>query len=140
VIVRERADEDLPTCVEALEAVHVLDVYPTYWPHDPAGWLSPAGCAAAWVGLDDDGTVLGHVCVVGDVDDPVVAALVGIPVERLVSVSRLFVSPTARGRGLGLGTALLAEAQRWSEERELQLMLDVVDDGGPAVGLYERSG
>nr|WP_240894874.1 GNAT family N-acetyltransferase [Kineococcus siccus] len=130
----------MPTCVDALQAVHVADGYPTCWPHDPAGWLSPAGLAAAWVGLDDDETVLGHVCVVGDVDDPVVAALAGVPVERLVSVSRLFVSPAARGRGLGLGAALLARVQRWSEQRGLQPMLDVVDDGAPAVDLYERLG
>jgi len=140
VIVRERAVDDLPDCVEALQAVHVTDGYPTYWPQDPGGWLSPAGLAATWVGLDGDGTVLGHVCAVGEVDDLVVAALVGAPVERLVSVSRLFVSPAARGRGLGLGAALLAEVQRWSQQRGLQLMLDVVDDGAPAVRLYERLG
>jgi GNAT superfamily N-acetyltransferase len=140
VIVRERAPEDVPACASALRAVHDADRYPTNWPQDAAGWLTPAGFATAWVALDDDGTVLGHVCVVQDVDDPVAAAVAGVAMPHLASVSRLFVAPAARGRGLGLGATLLAEVQAWSRRHGLQLMLDVVDDGAPAVQLYERLG
>lgn len=68
------------------------------------------------------------------------AAVAGVPLQRLAGVSRLFVAPALRGRGLRLGTALLAEVGAWSRQRGLQLMLDVVDDGAPAVGLYERLG
>jgi hypothetical protein len=39
-----------------------------------------------------------------------------------------------------LGATLLAALSSWSTERGFQLMLDVVDDGGPAVALYERLG
>jgi GNAT superfamily N-acetyltransferase len=79
-----------------------------WWPADPAEWLSPSGSATAWVAEDPAaGSIVGHVCVVRGVDDPVVASLAGVASDRLASVSRLFVSPAARGRGLA--QALLAE-------------------------------
>jgi GNAT superfamily N-acetyltransferase len=141
VNVRSRTDEDLAGCVRALGAVQMADGYPTCWPVDPAGWLSPSGFAAAWVARDDVmGSILGHVCVVRGVDDPMVALLTDVSTDRLASVSRLFVSPTARGRGLGLGTSLLAAVSSWTAAHDLLLMLDVVDDGAPAIKLYERLG
>jgi GNAT superfamily N-acetyltransferase len=86
------------------------------------------------------GSILGHVCVVRGVDDPMVALLTGVSTDRLASVSRLFVSPVARGRGLGLGTSLLAAVSSWTSAHDFRLMLDVVDDGAPAIRLYERIG
>jgi len=53
------------------------------------------------------GSILGHVCVVRGVADPI-ALPTGVSTGRLASVSRLFVSPAARGRGVGLGASLLA--------------------------------
>ncbi|PPK92217.1 ribosomal protein S18 acetylase RimI-like enzyme [Kineococcus xinjiangensis] len=140
MIIRRRREADLAGCVEALRAVHEADGYPTWWPQDPAVWLSPPGCAAAWVAQDPTGAVLGHVSVVRGVDDPVVAALCGVSTGDLAAVSRLFVAPAARGRGLRLGSALLHAVQQWTSAQGLQLMLDVVDDGAPAVQLYERLG
>ncbi|WP_229682002.1 GNAT family N-acetyltransferase [Modestobacter marinus] len=120
--------------------MHESDGYPTRWPADPTAWLSPPDCSAAFVACEDDGTVSGHVCVVTGVDDALVAALAGVSSDRLAGVSRLFTSPAVRGRGLALGARLLSAAQDWAQRRELQLMLDVVDDGAPAVFLYERLG
>lgn len=134
---RERAAEDLPACVRTLEAVHTSNAYPVRWPADPAGWLSPAGSTAAWI-AELDGAVVGHMCVVRGVEDPLVTALTGAGPDRLSAVSRLFVAPDARGRGIG--AALLAAGSAYASARGLRLMLDVVDDGGPAVALYERSG
>jgi GNAT superfamily N-acetyltransferase len=68
------------------------------------------------------------------------ALLTGVSTDRLASVSRLFVSPAARGRGLGLGTSLLAAVSSWTSAHGLRLMLDVVDNGAPAIRLYERIG
>lgn len=139
-MLRERTATDLPGCVEALREVHQQDRYPTWWPDDPLGWLTPPGTTAAWVALDDDGSVLGHLCVVNPVDDPVVAELLDVPTQELAAVSRLFVSPRARGRGLSLGSKLLTASRNWADATGRRLMLDVVDDGAPPVDLYERSG
>lgn len=125
--VRERTPGDLPACVAVLREVHEADGYPTVWPDDPVGWLHPG--EPAWVAEDPAG-VLGHVAVVR------IAAVLG----DAPAVSRLFVSPRARGRGLGTGAALLARAQGWAVRRGLPLVLDVVEDGGPAAELYERLG
>ena len=137
VLARPRRDDDLPGCVRALAAVHASDGYPMLWPVDPAAWLSPAGLAAAWV-VEDQGVVAGHVGMVGGVDDPAVTAFTGAPVSRVASVTRLFVPPV--GRGHRLGALLLGIVQRSAVERGLELMLEVVDDGGPAVALYDRLG
>jgi GNAT superfamily N-acetyltransferase len=137
VIVRACTDEDLPGCVRALRAVHERDGYPAWWPDDPAAWLCPSGYGAGWVAHDEAGEILGHVCVVLNPEALSVALDDG---GRLVGVSRLFVAPAARGRGLRLGERLLAAAQDWAFGHGSQLVLEVVDDGGPAVALYERLG
>ncbi len=138
MIVRRRTDQDLPNCVRALEAVHAADGYPSRWPEQPAGWLCPSGCAAAWVAEQEPDTILGHICVVLGVDDPVVTAAIGATPRQLARVSRLFVAPAARGRGLG--PTLLTTLSSWTSERGLRLMLDVVEDARTAVALYERLG
>ena len=69
-----------------------------------------------------------------------VASLAGVGTDRLAGVSRLFVSPAARGLGLGLGASLLAAVSSWVSAHDLRLMLDVVDDGAPAIRLYQRMG
>ena len=76
VDVRPHTDQDLVGCDRALEAVHSADGYPNSWLVDPAEWLSPSGCAAAWVAHDVVvGSILGHVCIVRGVDDLTVASL-----------------------------------------------------------------
>jgi GNAT superfamily N-acetyltransferase len=136
-VVRERAPHDLPACVAALRDVHLADGYPTWWPADPSGWLSPRGCSAAWV-AESSGVVVGHVSVVRGVVDPAVTTATGARPDQLASVSRLFVAPEARGQGLG--AALLDASLSFAAASSLQLMLDVVEDGGAAVALYERLG
>ena len=142
VVVRPRRRADLAACVAALRTVHLSARYPAWWPDDAEGWLVPEGYAAGWVAVEQGAPeILGHVCVVTGIEDAVVSAATGAPAERLVSISRLFVTPAARGRGLALGTRLLAVASAWSTQRGLQLMLDVVEeDGNPARALYERLG
>jgi GNAT superfamily N-acetyltransferase len=107
------------------------------WPDDPVRWISPAGAMASWV-AEIAGTIVGHSCIVAGVEEPEVALRVDIPSERLATVSRLFVAPAGRGRGLG--AALLAASAACASAEDRQLILEVVDDGGPAVALYERLG
>jgi GNAT superfamily N-acetyltransferase len=86
--------------------------------------MTPPDLEAAWV-LERDGEILGHVCVVRKTG-------------HRAEVSRLFVARAARRQGSG--SALLAAATSWATTHGLRLELDVVDDGGPAVELYERLG
>jgi GNAT superfamily N-acetyltransferase len=135
--VRLRLPEDLPDCGRVLAAVHAADGYPSRWPAGTAAWLTPPGLAAAWV-VQHASMVAGHVGMVQGVDDPVVSAVTGAPLARLASVTRLFVDPIARGRKLG--AALLETVHAYAATQGLQLMLDVVDDDGPAIALYDRLG
>jgi GNAT superfamily N-acetyltransferase len=135
--VRPRLPEDLPACGRVLAAVRAVDGYPSRWPRDTAAWLTPPGLTTAWV-AQHAGTIAGHVGMVQGVEDPVVPAITGAPPARLASVTRLFVDPIARGRKLG--AALLETVHAHATAEGLQLMLDVVDDGGPAIALYDLLG
>ncbi|MER6943659.1 GNAT family N-acetyltransferase [Nonomuraea sp. NPDC000554] len=115
-VIRPRTGADLDACVRALAEVQAADRYPVDWPDDPHGWLSPDDLTGAWVAIDD-GVVLGHVGLAG------------------TAVTRLFVTPAARGSGLAaalLDTVLAAAGT--------PLTLEVSDEGGAAIAFYERQG
>ncbi|MEW1657419.1 GNAT family N-acetyltransferase [Streptomyces sp. NPDC093707] len=118
-VIRGRVDGDLGACAAVLAEVHAHSGYPHHWPEEPARWLTPDGLSAAWV-AEADGAVLGH------------AALCGR------EVSRLYVSPRARGRGLG--ARLLAAVETEAAVRGLRLVLEVKTSDASAVALYERRG
>ncbi|MCZ2816753.1 GNAT family N-acetyltransferase [Modestobacter sp. VKM Ac-2984] len=136
MLVRRRVGHDLPGSVRALREVHEADGYPARWPADPAAWLTPSGTVDCWV-AEVTGVVVGHACLVGGVVDGVVSRLTGAPADGLGAVSRLYVAPQGRGRGLGAG--LLGAVTTGATERGLQVVLDVVEGSG-AVRLYERLG
>ncbi|PWT78017.1 MAG: GNAT family N-acetyltransferase [Chloroflexi bacterium] len=128
-------------CVEVLVEVHAADDYPLLWPTDPSGWLSPANLLVAWVAEEKDGRLIGHVELCAAVGDPaasVWSAASGHPSERLVVVAKLFISPRARGRGLG--ASLLATACTEARRLELLPALEVLDHNRSAIALYERTG
>ncbi len=140
VIIRARRHDELDRCVALLAAVHAADGYPARWPADPHLWLAPQNLLGAWVAEDADG-LAGHVVLwpaVGDPAAPVWSAASGLPADRLAAVSRLFVAPRARGRGLG--AALLAVARAAADAHRLHPVLDVVDHDRRALALYERAG
>ncbi|MEV0827167.1 GNAT family N-acetyltransferase [Nonomuraea rubra] len=115
--IRTRTQDDLAACVEALAEVQAADRYPVRWPDDPGAWLTPGGMTTAWVAIEA-GAVLGHVALTRDLE-----------------VSRLFVTPAARGHGVA---ARLLEAARASTP--LPLKLEVSSEGRAAIRFYERSG
>ncbi|MFC8797627.1 GNAT family N-acetyltransferase [Promicromonospora sp. NPDC057138] len=138
--IAQRNPAHLDRVVGALRQVHEKSGYPMVWPDDPTAWLTPAGTLDAWVALSD-GEVVGHVMLVEGDKVEYAAELVeatGVPVTGLAGVSRLFVTPAARRRGVA--AALLERLEDTSTRRGRRLVLDVVDDGGPAVRLYERLG
>ncbi len=140
-LVRPRASADLDACVSALAEVHRADAYPLRWPADPADWLTPPDLLHAWV-ADRGGAVVGHI-LLRTYDDaemaPGIVEAAGLPVERLASVSRLFVVP--RARRFGIAGALLRQADQAAAAEGRRLALDVVDDGrGGAIAFYEAAG
>lgn len=132
MLVRPRSAGDLPGCVSVLAQVRAAIGYPAVWPEDPAGWLTPAG-ASAWV-ADVGDAVAGHVCLVPGVVNPAV----GLGDRPLAAVSRLYVAPARQGQGLA--AALLAAVVSHGSQAGWQVRLDVVEDGGRAIGLYEHLG
>ncbi|MFI7230943.1 GNAT family N-acetyltransferase [Nonomuraea angiospora] len=115
--IRDRTPDDLDACTKALAEVQAGDRYPVDWPRDPARWLTPDGMVRAWIAVEGE-AVLGHVALTRDME-----------------VTRLFVTPAARGRGLAarlLGTVRAAV--------ETPLKLEVSSEGTAAIAFYERSG
>ncbi len=140
LVIAQRHPAHLDRVAEALRLVHESDRYPMVWPDDPTAWLTPAGTLDAWVALSD-GEVVGHVMLVAGANlehAPQLAAAAGVSMTGLAGVSRLFVSPKARGTSVA--AALLERVEDTPSRRGRRLALDVLDDGGPAVRLYERLG
>ncbi|WP_344490452.1 GNAT family N-acetyltransferase [Nonomuraea monospora] len=121
--IRTRTAADLAACVEALAEVQAADRYPVHWPDDPGAWLTPDGMTSAWLAVEaveagEAGVVLGHVALTRDLE-----------------VSRLFVTPAARGRGVA--ERLLSTVRAATP---LPLKLEVSSEGLAAIRFYERSG
>jgi GNAT superfamily N-acetyltransferase len=138
--IRVRRRDDVANCVEVLAAVHAADGYPLLWPADPAAWLTPTNLLRAWV-AEDDGRLMGHVALcsaVGDAAAPLWSAASGLPPQRLGVVAKLFVAPSARGRGGG--ATLLAHACAEAGRRGLRPALEVLAHDKRAIALYERAG
>ncbi|MGW1671506.1 GNAT family N-acetyltransferase [Streptomyces sp. NPDC002324] len=139
--VRYRADRDLGDCTEVLAEVHDRDGYPVDWPERSGAWLTPPSLVAAWV-AELDGRIAGHVGLArsgaGDAAPGLWSGVTGMGVDRTAVVGRLFVAPSARGRGLG--ASLLARAGAEARRRGLQPVLDVVASDTAAAALYERLG
>jgi GNAT superfamily N-acetyltransferase len=137
MLLRTREPGDLDRCVAMLRRVHEISGYPSGWPQDPGRWLTPARQVAAWV-AEDNGMLAGHVALVRGVRTPCLLRATGRDADGLGGVSRLFVDPAARRKGLA--GALLDAAAGHARACGLQPVLDVVADSGAAITLYERSG
>ncbi|MER6118446.1 GNAT family N-acetyltransferase [Streptomyces sp. NPDC001743] len=133
--IRQRGDDDLKACAEALATVHEADRYPARWPADPGGWLTPDSMLGAWVAVEGP-DVLGHVALTRT--DEALAVDAGLPARELASVARLFVTASARRRGVA--GALLAAVTKAAASRGLRAVLEVEDGGRAAMALYERAG
>jgi GNAT superfamily N-acetyltransferase len=126
--------------VSVLAAVHAADGYPLLWPKDPPAWLTPVNLLNAWVAEDGAG-VMGHVALcsaVGDAAAPLWSAASSLPPERLGVVAKLFVAPSARGRGVG--ATLLAHVCAEARIQRLGPVLEVLAHDQSAIALYERTG
>ncbi|MFE9443551.1 GNAT family N-acetyltransferase [Streptomyces sp. NPDC006602] len=140
-VVRPRDASDIDECVRVLAQVHDGDGYPVNWPERPGEWLTEPVQFASWV-AELDGRIVGHIALsgsgAGDVAPAQWSSLEGKPIESTAVVSRLFVSPAARGHGIG--ALLVAEVGREAQKRDLHPVLDVVATDTAAAALYERMG
>jgi GNAT superfamily N-acetyltransferase len=140
-MIRERRAEDLRRCVALLREVHAADRYPVIWPADPARWLTGRYPLCAWVAEEPEDRLIGHLSLHGT--DAVRARrqwreAAPVPLERIAVVSRFFVAPAARRRGVG--GALLQRAEEHATARGQRLVLDVADHNRAAIALYEGRG
>ena len=136
-VLRPRRDSDLPALAAALREVHAADAYPSVWPDDPLPFLTPPD-VGAWVALSG-GEVAGQVVLRRPAEPlPEWLRTVGRPAAELAVVSRLFVRPAARGRGLA--EALFQAAWSAARAQGWRAVLDVHHRNLAAVRLYERQG
>ncbi|GAB2736952.1 GNAT family N-acetyltransferase [Kitasatospora kifunensis] len=139
--IRRRWSGDLDGCVTALAGVHQADGYPVDWPADPARWLVESDQLASWVAVSALGEIVGHVALcrgAGSSAGEVWALRGGREATEAGAVGRLYVAPSARGRGIGEGllAAAVGQAHAWG----LHPVLDVVTTSAAAVELYQRLG
>jgi GNAT superfamily N-acetyltransferase len=140
VLVRERAEADLPACVELARRVHERDGYPHYLPGDLREFLVRPDAYGAWV-AERDGRIAGHVALHPRSSLPVMelaSAAAGQPAGRLAVVARLLVAPDTRRAGAG--RALLEHSWQQAAGRGLWPVLDVAADLTGAIRLYESCG
>ncbi len=127
-------------CVALLRDVYPVDRYPAVWPAEPVRWLLGRECIAAWV-AEDAGRLLGHLSLHrtdASRERWQWREALAIPLERLAVVSRFFVAPAARRRGVG--SALLDGAEHHAGEHGLSLVLDVAEHNRGAIAFYEHRG
>lgn len=139
-MIRPRREEDLERCVALLRRVYEVDRYPVIWPSETVPWLLGRDPLAAWV-AEDDGRLLGHLSLHA-IDASRARAqsceALGVEAEALAVVSRFFVSPDARGRGIG--GELIARAEEHAAGNAVRLVLDVAEHNRDAIAFYERRG
>jgi GNAT superfamily N-acetyltransferase len=140
ITIRVRTDADLAQCEAIVRLVHERDGYPAALPDDLRGFLATPGALAAWVAVVS-GHIVGHVALHPTSSPPVIdlaTRALEVSAGQLGVVSRLLVSPTARG--LGIGGRLLQAAADHATLVGLRPILDVHTVLDAAVRLYERNG
>ncbi|MFF4098624.1 GNAT family N-acetyltransferase [Streptomyces sp. NPDC001903] len=139
--IRRRAEDDVEACLRVLAEVHRHDGYPLNWPAQPGAWLSDGPLLGSWV-AELDGRPVGHISLshaaAGDSAPALWSGRTGAPREAAAVVTRLFVSPDARGHSLG--ALLVGRAVEEAQRHGLHPVLDVLSGDAAAAALYERLG
>ena len=142
LVIRPRAEADLPALTRVLAEQQALTRYPMRWPLpfpvekfivrdvDLAGWTAEL-----------DGRPVGHVAAQAAHDEhmlPLWEAGHGRPRDRLGVMGTLFVDPAVRRQGLG--RRLHDTCVDWLVARDLGPCLDVVPIHAAAQGMYAAAG
>jgi GNAT superfamily N-acetyltransferase len=141
VIIRPRLPPDMDACVSSLRQLHEQDNYPLIWPADPHAWLRGNRQVMAWVASRDN-AIWGHVALTvprsGAAATRAWEKSLRVEQPGLLSVVLLFVSPQARGCGIGgrlLDTALTAARAKGAAP-----VLEVITLNRQAIALYQARG
>ncbi len=139
IVIRPRADDDLPALADILREVHATDGYPVEGVDDPLAWLQSHNLVEAWTAIVN-GHVVGQVALnqstPGDFA-PGLARQAGID-DSLLVLGRLFVS--VRARGHSIGTILTQAATKRARQLGARAVLDVMEKDVAAIRTYERLG
>ena len=139
MIVRARTDDDLDALAVIAAEVQERDGYPVRWSLDLRKFVASAGALAAWVAVDEEGHVVGHVALNPRSSPAVMARAADVlGHDRVGVVARLIVAPAARRSGTA--ALLLRTAADDARRRGLHPILDVVAASLAPRSLYEREG
>ena len=142
LVIRPRAEADLPALTEVLAAQQSLTRYPMRWPlpFPIERFVARDVDLAAWTAVLD-GRPVGHVAAQAACDAqmlPLWEAGHGRPREQLGVMGTLFVDPGVRR--LGLGRRLHDTAVDWLRDHDLGPCLDVVPIHAAAQAMYAAAG
>ncbi|GAA5534968.1 GNAT family N-acetyltransferase [Deinococcus aluminii] len=137
-MIRQRFKDDFPALEQALREVHAADGYPSVWPADPRAFLAPPLTVSGWV-AEFRGEVVGQVLLRGVPEQvPGWMSAAGLPAPEVLVLSRLFVAPAGRGRGLA--RRLFRTAWAGAQALGKRAVLDVHHRNLAAIRLYESEG
>jgi GNAT superfamily N-acetyltransferase len=137
---RERKAEDLDHLVAVAQRVRTSDRYPIYLPDgDFIRFLTRPESLGAWVATQNQ-SIVGHVALNTGTSRAVMRLARDVVTGSPAFVSRFFVDPAARRRGVG--ARLLEHVRVQAVIRGYVPLLDVVDipSAAAAISLYRRSG
>ena len=142
LVVRPRADDDLPHLTAVLAAQQSTTRYPMRWPlpFPVEQFVVRGNDLAAWT-AELDGRPVGHVAAQAADDEQLAPYWQdghGRPADRLGVVGTLFVDPAVRG--LGLGRRLHDTAVAWLRAHDRAPCLDVVPVHVAALAMYAGIG
>lgn len=138
--VRVRESGDVEGCVALTRVVHDFDRYPLVLQANVGDFVDSPRLITAWV-AQRGGRIVGHVSLhrgSSRAMASMVSEMLSVAPEHIGVVSRLMVSPSVRGGGVG--RRLLETATAEAIRRGLTLALDVVTSYGAAITLYDRAG
>jgi GNAT superfamily N-acetyltransferase len=139
VSIRDRRPQDTAVLAGIVDRL-ATQGYPPHRPSDVAGFVASANDIGAFV-YEHEGEVVGHVALKRYAARPVMVLAsdeLGMPVEGLSAVARIFVSPSTQRRGIA--SSLLGRAVECAHDVGLRPILDVWQGLPSAISLYESAG
>lgn len=140
VTIRPTMKGDLAPLADVLLDVHAADGYPVEGVENPLAWVDISEPIGQWTALLG-GRAVGHIALMrpeGDDECAIISKKTGQSLEQIGVVARLFVSPSARGHGIG--NQLLLAAETMAARNSITPILEVLEKDKAAMNLYVGRG